>query len=766
MKNKIIVLTIVVFGAVFSTINAASGEDLTKEAPWESFETGSSDWGVPFWDNPAVAVSVSTENVSEGDYSLRCDFDTRHKKGNAVFMLEKEIDLSNALELKLDVYNPSPSEIKAALLVSSGKDWDQQQTDWKKLVPGWNKDVAYALGADKFSPLIIDKTTNKLLPKMSNLHALGIILEVPAMEGSLYIDNIRVVYGETTTGFQKSEELKISGITENSKIIGLYKKFELTLGIRATYDNPYDPEDIDLTAEFTSPSGRRSVIPGFFYQDFKRVIDKNQEFLVPADSPVWKIRFTPTEAGKWKYKIKIKDRTGEIASQEAIFECQPSKEHGFVRVSTGDPLYFEFDDKAPYFAIGMNVCWYDGKRGTLDYENWYKKMSENGMNFSRLWMSASWGFGIEGKDTGLGNYTNRLDRAWQLDYVIDLSEKSGIYNMLCLLNHGLFSTTANSEWVNNPYYESNGGPCAKPSDFLSNAEAKKYFKRWLRYVVARWSYSPYILSWEWWNEVDHANFDLNELAPWIREMSEYLDTLDPYKHPRTISFANKSGDKIFSMPEISFTQKHRYATGYWASVVSYDSRKMTKKYNKPFIMGEFGQSWRNGQECISADPGGIHLHNAIWSAALSGSAGTAMIWWWDSYVDPQNLYYHYKALSRFAKDERWTSSGFRKLDSSLNTDKLEAYGLQNDERALVWIKDKNYEITNDPKPGKTFFPPIIREKITINGLKKGEYAVEWWDTYKGSTITQKSLRYEEKEGLTIEIPVFSKDIACKILKKQ
>ena len=79
MKNKIIVLTIVVFGAVFSTINAASGEDLTKEAPWESFETGSSDWGVPFWDNPADAVTVSTENGSEGGYSLRCEFDNRPK---------------------------------------------------------------------------------------------------------------------------------------------------------------------------------------------------------------------------------------------------------------------------------------------------------------------------------------------------------------------------------------------------------------------------------------------------------------------------------------------------------------------------------------------------------------------------------------------------------------------------------------------------------------------------------------------------------------
>ncbi len=122
-------------------------------------------------------------------------------------------------------------------------------------------------------------------------------------------------------------------------------------------------------------------------------------------------------------------------------------------------------------------------------------------------------------------------------------------------------------------------------------------------------------------------------------------------------------------------------------------------------MGEFGQSWRSGQECVSEDPEGIHLHNAIWASALSGSAGTAMIWWWDSYVDPQNLYYHYKALARFTENEQWANSNFRKLDSPANTDKLGVYGLQNDEHALIWVKDKNYDITDDPKSRKAFFLP-------------------------------------------------------------
>ena len=43
---------------------------------------------------------------------------------------------------------------------------------------------------------------------------------------------------------------------------------------------------------------------------------------------------------------------------------------------------------------------------------------------------------------------------------------------------------------------------------------------------------------------------------------------------------------------------------------------------------------------------------------MVGAAGAANIWWWDNYVDPNNLYFHYAALSAFLKDvqltDQWT----------------------------------------------------------------------------------------------------------------
>ena len=49
--------------------------------------------------------------------------------------------------------------------------------------------------------------------------------------------------------------------------IGLYEKFELALDLEATYNNPFDPDEVDLWAEFTAPSGKVQKIWGFCNSD-------------------------------------------------------------------------------------------------------------------------------------------------------------------------------------------------------------------------------------------------------------------------------------------------------------------------------------------------------------------------------------------------------------------------------------------------------------------------------------------------------------------
>jgi len=265
--------------------------------------------------------------------------------------------------------------------------------------------------------------------------------------------------------------VRIEGVRASAPSIGRYEKVELTLDLVADYQNPFDPAQIDVQARFTGPSGTTVSVPGFYSQDFESALSGGKETLTARGAPTWKLRFTPTEEGDWSYNVIVRTLAGAATSERASLAVTPSKRHGFVRVDRRDPAYFAFDDGTPYVAIGQNVSWY-GQGGSHDYERWFGKMHEHGANFARLWM-ASWAMGIEWSDTGLGDYTRRLDRAWQLDRVFALAEERDIYLMLSLLNHGAYNTSVNPEWDKNPYNAALGGPCATPQDFATNAQGAR-----------------------------------------------------------------------------------------------------------------------------------------------------------------------------------------------------------------------------------------------------------------------------------------------------
>ena len=61
----------------------------------------------------------------------------------------------------------------------------------------------------------------------------------------------------------------ITAIRPNSDTIGLFDKFEAGFALKAEYTNPFDPGQIDITAEFTSPSGQSWSINGFYSEFFR-----------------------------------------------------------------------------------------------------------------------------------------------------------------------------------------------------------------------------------------------------------------------------------------------------------------------------------------------------------------------------------------------------------------------------------------------------------------------------------------------------------------
>ncbi|HEX2999579.1 MAG TPA: hypothetical protein VHR86_05015, partial [Armatimonadota bacterium] len=245
-------------------------------------------------------------------------------------------------------------------------------------------------------------------------------------------------------------------------------------------------------------------------------------------------------------------------------------------------------------------------------------------------------------------------------HVLQLAEQLGIYLMFCIDSfNSLRITPPYAWWTDNPYNAANGGMLAKPEEFFTNAEARRIFRNRLRYMVARWGYSPNLLSWEYWNEVDIIEKYISpDVKAWHQEMSRYLRGMDPWKHLQTTSYARSEGDPaVDGLPEMDYVQTHRYGPrDMGAEIGAWTLRKRTA-FNKPHYVGEFGLD--AGGDGGDRDPEGVSLHNGLWADMMNGGAGTAMLWYWDNYIHPRNLYGHYAALTAFTKGINWPRAQFR-----------------------------------------------------------------------------------------------------------
>ncbi|MCC6642236.1 MAG: DUF5060 domain-containing protein, partial [Deltaproteobacteria bacterium] len=336
-----------------------------------------------------------------------------------------------------------------------------------------------------------------------------------------------------------------------------FERFETAGQVWDDQQNPFDPAEVTVDGEFHAPDGEVVSTPGFATRAYERALEGGVERRTAVSPIHFAVRFAPSRPGRWAWRWVVRAPHGSAATEwrEIMVDPPAPGRHGFVRVSPRDARYLRFDDGAPYVAIGENTAWYDG-RGTYAYDDWFAKLAAAGANYARIWMPG-WAFGLEW-DAALGDYSIRLDRAWQLDRVLEAAERHGIYVMLCLQNHGAFSLEHDSEWTDNPYNAANGGPLAQPEEVFSDESARALFRRRLRYVVARWGWSPNVLAWELWNEVDLVPAS-PAMVGWHAEMARELRALDPNDHLVSTSLARGDVSPLWSLPEIDLLQIHHYA---------------------------------------------------------------------------------------------------------------------------------------------------------------------------------------------------------------
>lgn len=448
-----------------------------------------------------------------------------------------------------------------------------------------------------------------------------------------------------------------SSIQTNSSTIHQYEKFEITFNLSGTNALSFDYDSILVQAVLTTPNGQNKTIDGFLYNN-------------TGGNAIWKIRFTPTEVGTWNYYLKAKNSISTTITTSNSFSCTSAIKNGFVRKTNTN--YLAFDNGKSFIPIGQNLAW-EENRDMKKYFSMLGKMNDQGCNAIRYFI-APWFNEIEWTPTpkvpynyqGIKNYY--LPNALKTDSVLDSLASRNMYAQISLFQNSNVATDTfvvdtfvfGGQWLYNPYNINHGGTCNNHHQFFTDSIARHNYKNKLRYINARWGYSPNILALEIGNEMElsvsyyNGEYDTTKqiIADWVDEMTQYLKTMDVNNHLRSVSYAYaNNGKQNLSNPNIDITQIHEYnqdrPVANFENVIVGSFLEHNSQYKKPFMVAEYGLYYDdNGYKSLADDPSGVLIHNALWSSMFSGSYGPALNWWWDTYIDTANLYSSYKPISK------------------------------------------------------------------------------------------------------------------------
>ncbi|MDF1573371.1 MAG: DUF5060 domain-containing protein [Bacteroidales bacterium] len=527
----------------------------------------------------------------------------------------------------------------------------------------------------------------------------------------------------------------------NAASVGTYEKFEVYLELdNVVVENPYDPEDIDLYAIFTTPSGREIRINGF-YDNY-------------LDADQWKIRFATNETGKHTYRVFVRNAGEEGASEEHGFVATESGHKGWIKPSDVNPHYFMHDDGSTYYGVGVYSPW----RNTMERFNTF---SEQDANLFAIWDITYGGF-VNGTgliEEELGRY-NQL-KLGRIDSMLSILEASDIQLMYAIWPHDLFSKTVwAAQWKLNPYNQ-----LCDVDDVYSDPVVWEYQKKKYRYLIARFAHSRSMGIWELINEMNGtdgwAHGRHQECYDWVEKCDRYFEQNDPYNHPMTASFSGgftEYREPLYTRNDIP--NLHMYPAQGWPVKYPEDSlrsamynyawaaRRFWDNFDKPAIFGEAGA----GLAYFDTDDPRYHVsyHNQIWATLTNGLAAIPV--WWDEYILTPDDWDQLQVLAGFVAGLDLANLPYRPLTAAANGADLYVMGAGME--AFGWGRCYGKE-------------DISGTKLTIEGMDDLQFVVTWTDPWTGKQIASSSQK-AKKGTLVVKVPEMKiprQDIAFKIRGK-
>lgn len=477
--------------------------------------------------------------------------------------------------------------------------------------------------------------------------------------------------------------------------------------------NPFLEWEIKAEVLFEKPSGSTVTVDGFYFESFD---PKMKNFIPPKngvgytedeyrglgqyiekETPyIFRARIAPDEVGEWRASVIIRTADVEISSKTVNFQVVESEKGGFLTV--GQNGRFLERANGSFFPVGCNMPWpqttekldpeffdrlkgpqWDGKIAALteayksvyvlprvydNYRSYMKEYADDGMNSFRTIMYPT---GTEIEWERLGDYSERMSMAYELDQILSLAEKEDFLLFWNLQIHYTFQYAKNAYGVNWSWDRKMNGYdyCYKsllstddPLEFFENEDAKKYYKQRLRYILSRWGYSANIGVFELFSEISNvgtAKADNSEYyrrddhwklyRDWQVEMANYIKSqYNGRIHLLTGSFAGEKIEKddVYESAAMDVMSSNMYNfkvlsdAQFWINTVAKrhldESGKSGNSYTFPFA----DRSRRNVKPLIyaetdpimiesSCDSFTVEFNRSLWQSAFSGLAGS-MSW--------------------------------------------------------------------------------------------------------------------------------------------
>lgn len=563
----------------------------------------------------------------------------------------------------------------------------------------------------------------------------------------------KILHGAPNGTIAKYETIEI-GI----RIPQQERMFQLFLENHSTGNNPYAQHFLRI--QFIC-HGKIYNVPAFYMQDAKADEESNKYITTNTEWP-WRVRFAVPDTGNWQCNLLIGETVEKSVPKFSgiSFSCVAGKNHGYLNVAP-DKKYFQFTDGTPFFPLGQNIAWsdpllrehaetepekYGGYYGVYHYLN---NLADNGGNYVRVYM-AHWSTGLEWEELGVYDQT----RAIALDSIMKIAEARGLHVQLAIdLSVGTGINIPQNEW--SPYRKTFVKENGKAADFLNDTNALKAIDNYIKYIYARWAFSPTVASIEilseqnyWDGFEEHENYFRN----FITHVNNLLrNDLGDKVHMLSTCCGEKKYSDIFSNPALSFCDLHYYSNRFISNAQRFEiiHDRAYEKNNKPFLFGETGMI--NGPKNNSdADDfehcNDINFHNTFWSTMFMGDAGCGIYWWqWKSDSNRENnfpaLRFFLDSVAGYAmfftESKMWEGNGLETF-YKISPMKFVAIGWVHNQ-SFWWgnmmhdCRDRFGKEKFLPKDNDKTDNPVSRagNKFKIDGLKPNQYfTITFYDTRK------------------------------------